>query len=234
MKLFSEITSTIKLLLTAVGSSMLRFSTRAVLFAILAFSMSIQADTLGPLDGRSPDPREMSKMSVEVGYVSEGDFSTIAGRFNYQLSPLLTLYGDFGLVEVSDNADGNAFGIGARYYLANQRIVPALDLAVRASFHMSSVESGAGSESDLSEMSFAVHIGGKEAISSSSIKWYSLLSFNRLSVDTAGADENDFEIGIGAGVYMSLGPGEVYVGLENIDEMYFGIGYRHFLGGDAY
>jgi hypothetical protein len=213
---------------------MLRFSTRAVLFAMLGFSMASQADTLGPLDGRSPDPRQMSEMSVEVGYVSEGDFSTIAGRLNYQYSALVTLYGDYGLVDIGDNANGNAFGFGARYYLANQRIMPELDLAVRASYHMSSIDVDAGADFDRSEMAFAAHIGGKEAFYSNGIKWYGVLSYNRLSSETAFGDNKDSEIGLGAGVYMPLGPGEVYAGVENIDEMFFGIGYRHFLGGASY
>jgi hypothetical protein len=219
---------------------MLRISTRAVLFAMLGFSMSTQADTLGPLDGRSPDPSQMSEMSVEVGYVSEDDFSSFSGRFNYQYTPLVTLYGDLGLVDLGDSADGTAFGIGARYYLENQRIVPELDLAVRASYHMGSVERGtlAGVDADLSELTVAVHFGGKEAFYSNGIKWYGVLSYNRLAFETTfggvRTDVNDTEIGLGAGVYMPLGPGEVYAGVENIDEMYVGIGYRHFLGGAGY
>lgn len=213
---------------------MLRNSARAFLFVLLGFSMTAQADTFGPLDGRSPDPSQMSQMSVEVGYVSEGDFSTIAGRFNYQYSSLVTLYGDFGLVDIGDNADGNAFGFGARYYLENQRIMPEWDLAVRASYHTSSIDVGAGADFDLSEMTFAAHFGGKEAFYSNGIKWYGVLSYNRLSSETAIGDDNETEIGLGAGVYMPLGPGEVYVGVENIDEMYVGIGYRHFLGGASY
>lgn len=214
---------------------MLRFSTRAVLFAILGFSMSTQADTLGPLDGRSPDSRQMSDMSVEVGYVSEGDFSSFSGRLNYQYTPLVTLYGDFGVVNVGNNADGTAFGIGARYYLANQRIVPELDLAVRASYHMGSVDSDASSELDLSELALAVHFGGKEAFYSNGVKWYGVISYNRNSIDSSfGGDASDSNIGIGGGVYLPLGAGEFYIGVENIDEMFVGLGYRHFLGGANY
>jgi hypothetical protein len=213
---------------------MLRNSVRAFLFVTVGFSMTVQADTLGPFDGRSPDPSQMSQMSVEVGYVSEGDFSNIAGRFNYQYSPLVTLYGDFGLVDIGDNADGNAFGFGVRYYLANQRIMPEWDLAVRASYHTGSIEAGSALDIDLSEMTFAAHFGGKEAFYSNGIKWYGAVSYNRLSSDSAFSDDSETEIGLGAGVYMPLGPGEVYAGVENIDDMYVGIGYRHFLGGVSY
>lgn len=213
---------------------MLRNSARAFMFVTFGFSMTAQADTLGPLDGRSPDPGQMSQMSAEVGYVSEGDFSTIAGRFNYQYAPLITLYGDIGLVDIGDDADGSAFGFGARYYLENQRIVPQLDFAVRASYHIASIDIESGGDVDRSETTFAAHFGGKEAFYSNGIKWYGVLSYNRSTSDTALGDVTDSEIGFGAGVYMPLGPGEVYAGVENIDDMFFGIGYRHFLGGAGY
>ena len=219
---------------------MLRFSTRVVLIASLGLSMSAQSDTLGPLDGRSPDPGQMSPMSVEVGYVSEDEFSTIGGRFNYQMSPVLSLYGDLGIVEIG-NGDGNAFGFGARYYLSNQRIAPQLDLAVRASYHVGSVDFSSGLttvESDLTELSLAVHVGGKEAFYSNGLKWYGVVSYTRqtsdLSTGANSGETSDSNIGFGGGVYMPLGPGEAYVGVENIDEMFFGIGYRHFLGGARY
>lgn len=210
---------------------MLCNSARAFLFVMLGFSMGAQADTLGPLDGRSPDPSQMSQKSVEVGYVSEGDVSTIAGRFNYQYTPLVTLYGDFGLVDIGDDTDGNAFGIGVRYYLAGQRLMPEWDLAVRASYHTASVEFGDLVDFDLSEITVAAHFGGKEAFYSNGIKWYGVLSYNRLSTESAFFDDDETEIGLGAGVYMPLGPGEIYAGVENIDDLYIGIGYRHFLGG---
>ena len=218
---------------------MLRFSAFVVLSAVLIFSSSTQAGSLGPLDGRSPDSSQMSTMSIEVGYVSEGELSSFSGRFNYQFSPLLTVYGDVGLVDV-DNGDGGAFGIGVRYYLSNQRIVPQLDLAVRASYHTSTVEFDmtSGSERDLSELSFAVHFGGKEAFYSHGLKWYGVVSFNQLSAASSGSvvasDTDNTELGFGGGVYMPLGPGEAYFGMENIDEMFVGIGYRHFLGSVRY
>jgi hypothetical protein len=219
---------------------MLRFSTRAVSIAVLVFSMSAQADTLGPLDGRSPDPGQISPMSVEVGYVSEDELTTIAGRFNYQMSPVLSLYGDFGIVEVGQG-DGNTFGVGVRYYLPNQRIAPQLDIGVRGSYHVSNVDFStafASAESDFTELALAVHVGGKEAFYANGMKWYGVVSYNRQSADSSlgqiSSDTTDSDIGFGGGVYMPLGPGEAYVGVEKIDEMYFGIGYRHFLGGASY
>ena len=215
---------------------MLRFSACAVFLGVLGFSLSAQADTLGLLDGRSPDPSQLSEMSVEIGYLSEDNLSTLAGRFNYQLSPVLSLYGDFGITEVG-NGDGNSFGAGVRYYLPNQRIAPELDIGVRASYHMSSIDFSSGFASndlDLTELTVAVHVGGKEAFYSNGLKWYGVVSYNRQSSEQGSFDNTDTDLGFGGGVYMPLGPGEAYVGVENIDEMFFGIGYRHFLGGASY
>ena len=213
---------------------MLRFSI-GILFSVLGLSLTAQADTLGPLDGRSPDPSQQSEMSVEIGYVSGDNFSTLAGRLNYQLSPVLSLYGDFGISELGDG-DGNAFGVGVRYFLPKQRLVPQLDVGVRASYHLSSIDSSGFSspEADLSELAVAIHFGGKEEFYSNGLKWYGVVSYNRLSSEQANSDASESDLGFGGGVYMPLGPGEAYIGLENIDNMFIGIGYRHFLGGASY
>lgn len=207
---------------------MLRFSTCAIFLAVMGLSIPALADTLGPLDGRSPNPAQMSEMSAEVGYVNEGDFTSLSARLNYQYTPLMTLYGDVGLIDLRGDSDGIGFGVGARYYLENQRIVPELDLAVRASYHLSDA-------SDLSELSAAVHVGGKEALNSNGFNWYGVLSLNRLAFDRAnGGRDSHVEIGFGGGFYMPLGPGQLYVGIEHIDEVFFGIGFRHFLGDASY
>ena len=178
-------------------------------------------------------------MSVEVGYVNEGDFSNLSGRFIYQYSPLVSVYGDFGTLERASD-EGTAFGLGATFYLAKQRFMPVLDVGVRASYHLASVDNGisGGTESDISDMAVAVHFGSKEPFFSYGLKWYGVVSYHRYSVEssigTQSFDSSSSDVGLGAGVYMPLGSGEAYVGLENLDEMYFGIGYRYFLGGDRY
>lgn len=205
-------------------------------FLMLFFSASVYSGTLGLLEGRSAEPDQQGQTTLELGYLTEGDFSTIAGRVSYQLSTPVTLYGDFGLIDLGD-ADGNSFGIGVRYHLAKQRLLPMLDASVRASYHMGSADFnafGGSTDTDLTELSFAAHIGSKEAFLDNGMKWYAVLSFNRNSVDvTSGggsSDNSDSDIGLGGGVYMPFGPGEAYVGVENIDELFFGLGYRHFIG----
>ena len=218
---------------------MSRFSSGVLFLAMLGLSLSAQADRYGPLDGRSPDPSQTTKMSVEVGFVSEGDFSNLTGRFIYQFSPLVSVYGDFGTIERT-NDEGTAFGIGATFYLAKQRIMPVLDIGVRASYHMASVDNGimGGTESDISDMAVAVHVGSKEAFFSYGMKWYGVLSYHRSGVEslagTQSFDSSSSDVGLGAGVYMPVGAGEAYVGIENLEEIYVGVGYRYFLGGGNY
>lgn len=216
--------------------TMLRSIARSIVLLTFVSSASVYAGTLGLLEGRSAHPDQPGQTTLELGYLTEGDFSTIAGRVSYQLSPPVTLYGDFGLIDLGD-ADGNAFGFGVRYHLAKQRLLPTLDASVRASYHMGSADFnafGGSTDTDLTELSFAVHIGSKEAFLDNGMKWYGVLSFNRSSSEVSAgaisADNSDSDIGLGGGVYMPFGPGEAYVGVENIDELFFGLGYRHFIG----
>ncbi|MFK8074954.1 MAG: hypothetical protein AB8B84_00110 [Granulosicoccus sp.] len=215
---------------------MSRLLSRSVVLLTSLFAASVNAGTLGLLEGRSAQPDQTGQTSVEVGYLSEGDFSTIAGRVSYQLSPPVTLYGDFGLIDLGD-ADGSAFGLGVRYHLAKQRLLPMLDASVRASYHTGSADFnafGGNTDTDLAELSFAVHVGSKEAFLDNGMKWYGVLSYNRTTSEVSTAvvsiDSTDADLGLGGGVYMPFGPGEVYVGVENINELFFGLGYRHFIG----
>ena len=215
---------------------MSRLLSRSVVLLTSLFAASVSAGTLGLLEGRSAQPDQPGQTTVELGYLTEGDFSTIAGRVSYQLSPPVTLYGDFGLIDLGD-ADGNAFGFGVRYHLAKQRLLPMLDASVRASYHTGSADFnafGGNTDTDLAELSFAVHVGSKEAFLDNGMKWYGVLSYNRSTTEvSSGAvstDASDSDMGLGGGVYMPFGPGEAYVGVENINELFFGLGYRHFIG----
>ena len=215
---------------------MSRLFARSFFVVAFVFSMSLNADTLGPLDGRSAKPGQAKEMSVELGYVTESDFTNIAVRVNYQYSAPVTLYADFGLVDLG-SADGSALGFGVRYHLPKQRILPTLDASVRASYHSGSVDFsnfGSSTDIDLSEFSVALHLGGKEAFHETGMKWYGVVSFNRVSTDSTigqfSSSNSDSEIGFGGGVYMPFGPGEAYAGIEIIDDLFFGLGYRHFIG----
>lgn len=215
---------------------MSRILSRSFVLLASLFTASVSAGSLGLLEGRSAQPDQPGQTTVELGYLTEGDFSTIAGRVSYQLSPPVTLYGDFGLIDLGD-ADGNAFGLGVRYHLAKQRLLPMLDASVRASYHLGSADFnafGGNTDTDLTELSFAVHVGSKEAFLDNGMKWYGVLSYNRLTSEVSSGvvstDVSDSDIGLGGGVYLPFGAGEAYVGVENIDELFFGLGYRHFIG----
>jgi len=144
---------------------------------------SVQADTLGLLDGRSASPKAPGAKSIEVGYqTSEDDdgteITTLAGRLNFQYSSTIGLYVDYGQISFEGDFvenDGDAYGIGIRYALSNQRFAPSLDVAVRASYHSATVDFADNLESDLTEIAAAVHVSSKQALFST-WSWYAVLS----------------------------------------------------------
>jgi len=207
---------------------MLRLACRAVLISLFALSFSAQADFLGFLDGRAASPGNAGKMSVEVGYTDSDDFSTLGGRFNFQFSPTLTLYADY-VTQDTEFLEGTGYGAGIRYHLANQKFLSGMDVSLRASFHTVEYEDtlGIGINNEVESMSAAIHIGSQQPVSGN-IKWYGVLSYNTLEADGI---EDDSEIGYGGGIYMPFATGQVYLGVEKIDDLIMGVGYRHFLGG---
>ena len=182
-----------------------------------------QAEILGVLGGQSANPEGQADLSVEIGYKFESDLSILGARVNYRLSPKTFIYGDLGFADFDFGSDGTPIGIGFRYHLADQRFVPSLDASVKGSFHIADFDSV-----DISELSVGLHVSGKEAIHESGLRWYGTASFSRVEVDfdIFGSD-SDFEIGFGGGVYLPVKNGEAYVGLEHIDDLFIGIGYRY-------
>jgi len=198
-------------------------------------SASVQAEATGLLDGRSASPEETGAKSLEVGYVSGDDITNIGGRFNYQYSPVLGVYADYLLVDEDfAGADGESIGLGVRYALTNQRFLPNMDAAIRGSYHIQTLDFDGGTEAEFTELTVALHISSKQPFTSS-WRWYALVSYQRADTEITGNDFNieddDTETGFGAGVFTPFGGGEAYIGAENVDDTFIGIGYRHFLGG---
>jgi len=42
-------------------------------------------------------------------------------------------------------------------------------------------------------------------------------------------DDTENELGFGGGVVLPVGPGEAYAGVDLIDELQFGLGFRYFV-----
>ena len=195
------------------------------LFAGLA-----NAELLGLPNGRSANPGNLTDLSVELGFVT-GDFGTddyqnIALRVNYRVAPEVVVFGNVGTSEFGA-LDGTPYGLGILYHLSNQRISQILDIAGKFSYHTGDY-SFRGVDADLSGISFEVLFSGIEPLSDNGLSWYGNFGFHRLTIDLGPSDSSN-EIGLGGGLLLPVGPGEAYVGLDLIDELTFGVGFRYFV-----
>ena len=190
---------------------------------------SVRAEFLGTLNGRSADPGALLPLSVEGTFITGDLFQNIGGRVNYRISDELVFFGDIGLIEFGpsgfNDADGVGFGLGVFYYLSRQRILPQFDVGVKASYHFGEVEfDGSNGEVDLSGISLETLVSGQSPIGELGLGWYVNGGLNFLDLDGFG---DETELLLGGGVYGEVGPGEVYAGVDLIDELEFGIGYRY-------
>lgn len=193
---------------------------------------SAHAELFGLLNGRSADPASIAPLSVEGGIVTGGDFQNIGARVNYQVSPQLTVFGDFGLAEVDAGfgvePDGNAFGAGLFFFLGDQQFLPQFDIAGKISYHVANLEFRS-TDFDYNVLSIEGLLSSPEPLTAGGLRWYTNAGFNRLDtdVDTERGGDDDTELLLGGGVILPLGPGEVYGGVDLIDEIQFGAGYRY-------
>ena len=210
-------------------------SKRLALVATLAAlsAGSAHAELFGLLNGRSADPSSMSPLSVEAGIVTGGDFQNIGARVNYLVSPQLTVFGDFGLAEVDAGfgaePDGNAFGAGLFFFLGDQQFLPQFDVAAKISYHIANLEFRS-IDFDYNVLSLEGLISSPEPFTAGGLSWYANAGLNRLDADVdGGRGDDDTELLLGGGVVLPLGPGEVYGGVDLIDEIQFGAGFRYFV-----
>lgn len=200
---------------------------------VLLGTTSAHAEYLGLLNGRSANPGSSPDLSVEGG-AALGDIQNFGARVNYRLSPVMVLHGDVGMSEFF-NADGMSFGVGVFYFLDQQRFLETADVGVHASFHMASLDFGYNVDLDTSNLTVEALISSKEPISDNGMHWYANVGIHRMAFDygsRAGfgsADSSNMEIGFGGGVTMPYGPGEVYAGIDFVEEMMFGGGFRYYM-----
>ncbi len=202
---------------------------KAVIFAaMLVCAQCAQAEYFGLMNGRTADLRDMSDMSVDVGIMNgdffDADYDLIGARFNYRLVPGLIGYAGLGLTDI-DQFDGTSIGFGIYYQL--QDLIASLDSSIKASYHTLDVSRSGFRDVDLSGISVELLVSGKEPISDNGLSWYASAGIHRLSRKTSGfSGDTDTEPGFGGGILLPVGPGTVFAGLEHIDEVVLGVGFR--------
>ena len=202
----------------------------AVLVAAILLATNAQAEFFGLPNGRSANPANISDLSVELGFMNgdlgDGDYQNIGARVNYRVSPQIVVIGDIGVSEFG-RADGNPAGLGILYHLSRQRISQSVDIAAKASYHSGQYSTG-GIDIDLSGLSLEALVSGRTPLASNGLNWYGNFGYHRLTVKADNSDSTN-EIGLGAGLVLPTGAGEAYVGVDFIDEMTFGLGFRYFV-----
>lgn len=191
----------------------------AALAAMLSIASLAQADIGGLLNGRSADLTKLSDMSVEGGFITGDDYDHYGVRLNYRINPGAVAYGDLGQTEIN-NSDGTSFGVGLFYQL--EGLFANADTAIKGSYHSAKLGSGRNKET-VSAITVDLIASGREPLSDNGMEWYGQIGFNRLKGD-AGSDT---ELGFGGGLILPVSAGEVYFGVEHIDELFFGIGFRY-------
>lgn len=189
-----------------------------------------QAEFFGLPNGRSASPDLQSDLSVELGFVTGDlgttDYQNFGARVNFRVSPEVVVIGDIGASEYG-RADGTPMGLGILYHLSNQRISQSVDIAGKVSYHTGEYEVS-GVTLDLTGLSFEALFSGRKPLAANGLGWYGNFGFHRLSVKLNSSDSSN-EIGFGGGLILPTGSGEAYFGVDLIDELTFGLGFRYFV-----
>jgi len=189
--------------------------------AMLFASQAAHAEIYGQIHGRSADVARMPDLSLDTGLSFGDDYRVFGVRVNYKLTPIFLVYGDVGFAELGA-ADGVPIGIGAMYTL--EGLLQSVDVGFKISYHRASFKFRSA---DFTASNIAL-----EALMSSqrgfgpngNIDVYGNLGFQFFGGD--GPDET--ELSFGGGVIFPAGPGEVFVGLDFVDDAVFGGGFRYF------
>jgi len=177
------------------------------------------AEYLGLPHGRSADLTKLSDLSLEGGFITgdfyDADYDHFGLRINYRVSPGMIAYGDLGKTDIG-NVDATSFGIGLYYQL--QDLIDNMDAALRGSFHTGDFDGDDGQQLVLD-----VLFSGREPLSDNGLEWYGSLGIHRFSADNF----SETDLGFGGGLLLPVGAGEAYFGIEHVDDITFGFGFRY-------
>lgn len=228
----------------------------AVALLTLAAVNQAQAESFAPMTGRTFGPQDTEELSLDVGYVTGSDFDFPAARVNRKINERLQVYANFAKVsaepeELSVDADGSAYGVGAFYRLPDFQWLPNHDVAVQVSYNASSLETDdlqaqaqGGQVIDLSVEVESVAIAAGLVLSSpvplsgNGLQWYLGAGVEKVDVDVnnrvttqgfSGGKNSDSETEptAQAGVVLPMGFGSAHVGLHYSDGAVYGIGVRY-------
>jgi len=192
------------------------------LFSLLFCSQMAQAELYGLLHGRSADVNRMPSLSLDTGVVFGDDYQIIAVRANYKLTPVFLVYADVGFAEAA-RADGVPFGVGG--ILTFENLIPGADVGLKASYHLVTLELTGGVDFSRSNIAVEGLISTQRGFGPQG----NLDFYGNLGVQALGGDGPDeVELSFGGGIIWPVGPGEIFAGIDFVDDAMFGGGFRFF------
>ena len=206
--------------------------TGTVAASALVAGTAAQAEIFGLMNGRSAAAPAW-QTALEAAIQLDDDVRHLAVRGNYALSGKITAFANIGQVDFDDSTlDGLQLGGGVFYHLGDQRVVPSLDIALKPSVGYARLTAGSV-DADLVTVGAEALISSATTLGQSSVNWYANvgLLYEYIDFDSVGPDidDDDIELILGGGITLPAGPGELYAGIDFIDELQFGAGFRYAL-----
>lgn len=188
---------------------------------------SAQAEISGILNGRAATA-PVEELSVEGALQLGDDIRFISARVNYAVGPTMTAFANVGQGDFDESTlDGFQLGGGVFLHLVEQRFAPSLDIALKPSVAYGKFSAG---PFDLDQLIVAGEalVSGREPIGGTGLNWYANAGLAIAFVDTDfGGSDQDLEPILGAGIHLPVAAGTLYAGVDYIDDLQFGVGFRY-------
>ena len=189
---------------------------------LLVGSQVARAEFLGLLNGRLADVSRIPKLSVDFGVVFADDSQLLGVRANYKLTPIFLVYANIAFSDLGPG-DGLPVGVGALYTVEN--ILKGFDVGLKLSYHRATFDVG-DANFDATNLAFEVIGSTQRGFGpNGNFDFYANLGLQDIDLDFAS---DGVELSIGGGVIAPIGRGEVFVGVDLIDDAMFGGGFRLF------
>ncbi|MBX2837353.1 MAG: hypothetical protein KTR35_10900 [Gammaproteobacteria bacterium] len=195
---------------------------------LLLLPSSALAEYFGLANGFASHSTEQTSVGVELGY-SEGDFISLSYRHvgvrvGVSLSSKWNLHADFGSTELG-RSKGQAYGLGLLYRTAFRPFNGA-PVALKLSYHRAQTSQTGFQDYEPDVVSMESIMGAYSGfLGFEPLGWYTTVGVHRFS-DREGSVS---ELGVGGGLLSPLFSGDIYLGLDFIDELQWGFGYRHYV-----
>lgn len=198
--------------------------------AALTGSGFAQAEMLSLTTAMSADLSLLDDVNLQAG-IKFGDYSGLGARALVPVNEQWVAYGGLMRAEIetgnNTEADGMVFGGGALMQLPLND--DRFDALVGASYHFGSPDyDQSGVDLDLSDFAIFSLLSGDL---NEQVRWYGGVGIEFISYEidyrtVADEDDTDTELSLNFGLLTDFGDGEIYGGIEIVDEAMLTLGFR--------